>query len=309
MVRELVLENTMPFQGLPELVADNEGLFAAEGLTVRWVDRTRTAPKATDRGITDPNLVSSLLSHGSASEQGQASLYNACEWGNYRRSQDNRVGARQVGRRPMVAYGAIVVRPDSDVYTPQQLANRTVGLPYHAGTHYLALQLLEGFLPRDRITTCLAPNSSRRRYDSLLAGEVDATTLTEPYITLAEKEGCRVVALAPYHGTQVAAEGLDPETYAAFSRAMLAAVRRINADKRTYLRYFIDYHRGDPRIAALTVDDFPLSRLQVIEPTPIPEEELRRTSEWMLSWDLLRPATAASDLVNPALQAALQPSR
>lgn len=309
MARKLVLENTLPFQGLPELVADNEGLFAAEGLEVSWVDRTRTAPRATDRSVTDPNLVSSLLSHGSASEQGQAALYNACEWGNYRRAQDNRAGARQTGRRPMVAYGAIVVRPDSDIYTPQQLANRTIGLPYHAGTHYLALQLLEGFLRRDQITTCLAPNSSRRRYDALLAGEVDATTLTEPYITLAEKEGCRLLALAPYHGTQVAADGLDPEIYAAFNRAILVAVRRINADKRSYWQYFIDEHRADPRIAALTVDDFDLSRLQVVEPVAIPEAELRRTYEWMLSWDLLRPETATTDLVNPELAAAILAGR
>src|ERR687885_164243 len=65
MARQLALENTMPFQGLPELVAYHEGLFAAEGLEITWVDRTRSAPRRTDRGITDPNAISSLLSHGS----------------------------------------------------------------------------------------------------------------------------------------------------------------------------------------------------------------------------------------------------
>jgi NitT/TauT family transport system substrate-binding protein len=309
MARQLALENTMPFQGLPELVAYHEGLFAAEGLEITWVDRTRSAPRQTDRGITDPNAISSLLSHGSASELGQASLYNACEWGNYRRSQDNRAGARQVGRRAIVAFGAIIVRPDSDIYTPQQLARKTIGLPYHAGTHYLALQLLEGFLAREDITTCLAPNSSRLRYDSLLNGELDATTVTEPYITLAEKEGCRVIAMAPYHGTEVATADVDAEVYGAFNRAIREAVRRINADKRKYLRYFIDYHRSDPRVAALTVDDFDPARLQVIEPEPIPRDELRRTYQWMLKWDLLDPATGAEKLVDAELQAAAHAGR
>src|SRR5438067_9551897 len=147
MTRQLALENTMPFQGLPELVADREGLFAAEGLEIIWVDRTRSAPKRTDRGITDPNAVSSLLSHGSASELGRASLYNACEWGNYRRSQDNRAGARQVGRRAIIALGPIVVRPHSDIYTPQPLPHRIIGLPYHAGTPYLALRPFARCLP------------------------------------------------------------------------------------------------------------------------------------------------------------------
>ena len=36
MVKKLLLETTAPFQGLPELVAFNEGLFEKEGLDV-WV--------------------------------------------------------------------------------------------------------------------------------------------------------------------------------------------------------------------------------------------------------------------------------
>ena len=52
-------------------------------------------------------------------------MYNACEWGNYCRVQDTSQGSRQVGRRAIVTYAALVVAPDSPVYTPQQLANRT----------------------------------------------------------------------------------------------------------------------------------------------------------------------------------------
>jgi NitT/TauT family transport system substrate-binding protein len=309
MASKLVLENTQPFQGLPELVAYNEGIFAAEGLEIEWADRTRNEPKQTDRSITDPNQVSSLGSHGAASECGQASMYNACEWGNYRRTQDNQLGMRQAGRRPIIAYGAIIVRPDSEVYTPQQLANKVIGVPYHAGTHYLAIQMLEGFLEPDLIKTCLAANSSRLRYDSLLAGEIDATTVTEPYISLAEKEGCRIILLAPFHGSQVATGEIDPQTYAAFARALSEAVRRINADKRKYLQYFIDYHKSDPRIAALTVDDLNIGRLQLVEPAPIPAEELERTYSWMLKWDLIRPESPTETLVNPELQAAVRAGR
>ncbi len=38
-MKKLVLETTAPFQGLPELVADQEGLFAKEGLQIEWVER------------------------------------------------------------------------------------------------------------------------------------------------------------------------------------------------------------------------------------------------------------------------------
>jgi hypothetical protein len=107
-MQKLILETTAPFQGLPELVAHDEGLF----------------------------------------EQGKADMYNTCEWGNYCRVQDTGVGSRQVGRRAIVTYSAMMVAPDSPIYTPQQLAHRIIGVPFYFGTHYIALHMLEGFLRR-----------------------------------------------------------------------------------------------------------------------------------------------------------------
>src|SRR5207244_10302561 len=138
-------------------------------------------------------------------------------------------------------------------------------------THYIAMHMLEGFLKRDEIKLCAAPNGSRLRFDAMMRGEMAAATLTEPHITLAEKQGCRTICSAFFHGTEVASERVDAETYAAFNRAVREAVRRINADKRAYLRYFIDYHRAkDPEIGALTVDDLRAGRLVVVDPAAIP---------------------------------------
>ena len=286
-MKTLRLETTAPFQGLAELVADKEGLFAAEGIAIEWVERDHT-PRQTETTITSPDGLSAFGSHGSTFERGGADMYNACECGNYRRVQDTGIKGRQVGRRSIVACSALVVPPDSDVYTPQQLAGKLIGVPYYFGTHYLAMQMLDGFMPRDMIKTCRAPNGSAARYQAMRNHEVAATTLTEPYISLAEKEGCRIVAEALYHGTEVISDAVDAETYAAFNRAVRVAVKRINADKRSYIHYFLDYHEGQhPGLAALTVDDFRPSRIQMVDPKPIPEDELRRTYEWMRSWDML----------------------
>ncbi len=307
MAKKLLLETTAPFQGLPELVAYKEGLFEAEGLEIEWIERGQNAPMSTDTSMTVANTGNPFGSHASSFETGQAGMYNACEWGNYRRVQDSSVEARQVGRRAIIAYGAIVVPPWSSAYTPQQLAGKVVGVPYFAGTHYLALLLLEGFIPRDMIRTCLAANSSRARLASIMKGEIDATTLTEPYITVAEKMGCRVMVMAPFHGTEVATPNVDADTYAAFNRAVTTAVQHINADKRKYMQYFIDHHRADPDVAALTVDDFNTSRLQVVEPAPIPQDELQRTYDWMRSWDMLDGSAEAQDLVDDQRQEAAHP--
>jgi NitT/TauT family transport system substrate-binding protein len=269
------------------LVADDEGLFAAEGINIEWVARDHT-PRETDATVTSPDGLSAFGSHGSTFERGGADMYNACECGNYRRVQDTGVRGRQVGRRSIVVCAALVVAPDSDIFTPQQLAGKLIGVPYYFGTHYLAIQMLEGFMPRDMIKTCRAPNGSAARYEAMRNHEVAATTLTEPYISLAEKEGCRIVCQALYHGTEVISDAVDAETYAAFNRAVREAVKRINADKRSYLHYFLDYHKGQHEgLEALTFDDFSPSRIQMVDPMPIPEDELRRTYEWMRSWDML----------------------
>ena len=63
-MKKLVLESTAPFQGLPELVADDEGLFEREGLAVEWVDRDKGVEKKIDVNVTNPKGVDPFTSHG-----------------------------------------------------------------------------------------------------------------------------------------------------------------------------------------------------------------------------------------------------
>src|SRR6266436_1887617 len=177
-MKKLILETTAPFQGLPELVAYDEGLFEKEGILVEWADREKGVEKKVEVHVTSPKGVDPFASHGKLFEQGKADMYNACEWGNYCRVQETGAGSRQLGRRAIVAYSAMVVAPGSPVFTPQQLANKTIGVPFYFGTHYIALHMLEGFLPRDMIKLCRTPNGSRYRLKALLDHEVDAVTLT-----------------------------------------------------------------------------------------------------------------------------------
>src|SRR5262245_53698296 len=184
-MKKLVLENTALFRGLPELLAYDEGLFAKEGLAVEWADRDKGVEKKVRTDITSPEGVDPFASHGKLFEKGQANMYNACEWGNYCRVQETDAGSRQIARRAIIASAALVVRRGSDVDTPSQLANTRIALPCYFATHHTALHMLEGFLPRDMIKLCSAPSGSRYRFEALMKGEVDATTLTEPHITLA----------------------------------------------------------------------------------------------------------------------------
>ncbi len=115
MNKKLVLETTAPFQGLAELVAYDEGLFEKEGLTIEWADREKGVDKSAQLHITDHKDAPRFASHGKMMEQGKADLYNACEWGNYSRVEGTKVKSRQIGRRSIVTYAALVVRDDSPV--------------------------------------------------------------------------------------------------------------------------------------------------------------------------------------------------
>jgi hypothetical protein len=111
------------------------------------------------------------------------------------------------------------------------------------------------------------------------------------------------VVAAFHHGTEVASERVDAETYSAFNRAVREAVRRINANKSAYMHYFIDYYKDkDPEIAKLKVSDLRESRLYMVDPAPIPEDELQRTYEWMKSWGFLETASCPTDLINMNVQ-------
>ena len=302
-MKTLRLETTAPFQGLAELVADAEGLFEKQGIKIEWMDREKGVDKSAQLHITSHKDAPRFASHGKMMEQGLADLYNACEWGNYSRVEGTKVKSRQVGRRSIVTYAALVVRGDSPVQTPQQFANVQIGVPMFSGTHYLTLQMLEGFVPRDQIKLGRVPNGSNYRFKMLMDGTVNATTLTEPYISLAEKKGCRLVISAFHHGTEVASERVDAETYAAFNRGVCEAVRRINANKRAYLHYFIDYYRElDPQISQLTIDDLREGRLFLVDPAPIPIEEAQRTYDWMKSWDFLETGCEVNSLINTDVQ-------
>jgi len=123
----------------------------------------------------------------------------------------------------------------------------------------------------------------------------------EPWITVAERAGCRLISATFFHGTWVADPSVSAEAYAAFVRAVTRAVRRIDADKRRYVTYFLRDFPGHQAIEALRPDDFNLGRIQLKEPGPIPEDEARWAWDWMASWGVMPGAFDATAQINRGL--------
>jgi NitT/TauT family transport system substrate-binding protein len=292
MAKKITNEYSQAVFNLPWLVAEEEGLFAQEGLEVEFLrarDRNPTQAVEADPGKVDP-----FWRHAPF-EEGAAQCFNACEWGQIRRSSASSTGGRIVMRRPAVVSQGLFARPGSAIAHPQALRNRTVAVNFHSGSHYLALQMLEGFMARDEIKV-VHLGQARLRYQAMMDGKVDAAALMEPYIALAEKSGCQLIMEAHYAGSEMLSPELDGETCDAIYRAIGEAVRLINADKRKYLHHII----ADlpPELGPLAPDDFRLARLRYVPPRPYAEEEFEKTYQWMVSWGLIRPGATYGELVD-----------
>ena len=80
----------------------------------------------------------------------------------------------------MIVCAALVVPPDSKVYVPQELANRKVGLDYGNGIAYAGLQMLEGVVLCEAITTCAVVIYLGEWLVVMMRGEFDVIVLQKP---------------------------------------------------------------------------------------------------------------------------------
>ena len=149
-MKSLVVEHTAPFQALPELVADAEGLFAREGIRIEWVNTNEGADRDARTDVMSPKGLDPYRSHGRLLEQGKADMYNACEWGNYCRVQDT--GVRQPPGRPAQrwspsqrsSYARIRRCTRRNSSPTARSACRSISAPTISRLH-----MLEGFLTRE----------------------------------------------------------------------------------------------------------------------------------------------------------------
>lgn len=300
---KIKIEVTGAIFTLPYYVAQDHGYFAEEGLDVELVPafagQEHEAP--VEELVKNPEQVSSF-EHFKLFEGGDSTLYRACEWGQIRRSYDSERAGQVVSKRAAVPSQALVTRPESGLYTVRSLANRPVGVNFHHGSHYMGIQMLEGFLPREAVNI-VHVGGPRERLEALQEGRIDAAVLMEPWITISEKLGLLAVAEAHYNGTEIAGPDLSPESFAAINRAVSKAVRTINADIHGHLHYFVRDVPDDLGVT-ITEDDFKVSRLRFFEPAPYPREEFERTYAWMLSWNLIPADSCFEDLIDNRVGAA-----
>jgi NitT/TauT family transport system substrate-binding protein len=287
---------------LPYYVARDEGYFTAEGVEVELIragsGRDRDKDRA-DTPIGDPNMVESFGWHRGI-EEGAFELYRACEWGQIRRTQDSANAVKVISKRAAVTTQAIVVKPGSPYDIPPDLKNVTVAVNFHAGSHYISLGMLGGYVARDEIKV-VHVGGPKQRFNALTEGEVGAAALMEPWISVAEKLGYKVICEAFYDGAEVATPSLDSEAFAAISRAISKAVAKLGEGVVPYVHYLLAEVPED--IVKLGPEDLHLPRLRYIEPRPYTTEEFRHIHDWLVSWKLLDEDSVFEKIVEQRVSA------
>src|SRR4029079_13761225 len=138
---------------------------------------------------------------------------------------------------------AIVTDPRQGIYEPEQLKNVPIAVSPFNGSHFTMLKMMEGFLKRDEIKWTNA-GTHKERLDALREGKVKAVSLQEPWISVAEAQGCRVLIESRSTRSEAAGEERDGTTLAKMFRAQARAAAAIDKNPGKYAQYILEEAGG-----------------------------------------------------------------
>jgi NitT/TauT family transport system substrate-binding protein len=279
---------------LPVLVARDKGFFRDEGLDIEFVTTPGMAQVTTSHSVKFDSVFDRPLD--SVFNEGGIDQYRMCEWGIMKRAVEAECSGLR--RRKIVALGAsmskfaIAVAPDSEIYEPEMLKNREIAVTPNNGSHFTTLKMMEGFLKPEHVKTTAA-GSMPKRLEALKQGKVAAVSLMEPWISVAQKMGLRILIESHSTRSEAASDDLDGKTLAAMFRAQARAVKEIEKDPTPYVHYFIRETGG-----LLELKDFQSWRLLHAAPQPYTRERWDDTYNWSVKWNMVVPGATFENIVD-----------
>src|SRR5258706_12057276 len=267
---------------LPVLVARDKGFFKAEGLDIEFVTTPGMAQSTTWHFVNFDSVFDRPLD--SVYNEGGIDQYRMCEWGIMKRAVE--ANAQGLRARRIVALGAsmskfaIVVRPDSKIYEPEMLKDKPIAVTPNNGSDFTTLKMIEGFLEPQNVKRTNA-GSMLKRLEAVRCTQVAAASLMEPWISVAQKWGLRILIESHSTRAEAAGDDLDGATLKKMFRAQARAVELIEKDPTPFVHYFIRETGG-----LLNPQEFQTWRLLPPPPQPYTRERYDDTYNWTVKWDM-----------------------
>ncbi len=280
---------------LPVLVARDEGFFNDEGLEVEILTTPGSGQRKSDHQALREGIFDRTME--SLYDQGECDQFRMCEWGVMKRAvesinDDNLRSAKIVALGSAMSSFAIVADPKSGIYEPEQLKNQQVAVSPFNGSHFTTLKMLEGFVKREEIQTTFA-GTMKERIDALQEGKVAAVSLFEPWISVAEKMGLRVLMESHSTRSEAAGDLLDGPILAKMFKAESRAAEAIDANPERYAHYLIDEAGG-----LLEPGELKLSRILNAPPEPYTRDRFDDNYQWTVNWGLVQEGATYENTVD-----------
>src|ERR671933_407754 len=278
-----------PHMRLQEWVAEEKDYFRAQGLDYEF-DSSFASTSSLSGSVKSGEDVPQEVKSGAFEdmEQGRAcDVSAACHWAVNAAATTHH--GRMWGHAYSVCPSGIFVAPESSITRPEDLANAEIGVGYHSGSHYSAIQALEPFLGRDQIKLSFIG----RPYDrvrALLSRSIPAANIFGPQFYLVEQHGFRrVVDTTFMMGFLLSADADLADTEKYFD-ALRLAQRDIDLEPERYKHYWLR-EMPDELHAGVDVRRFGPGERIVFE--PYTRDMYERTHRWMESWELFDSSSVA----------------
>jgi NitT/TauT family transport system substrate-binding protein len=278
-----------PHVRLQEWVAEEGGFFADEGLDYEFEPEGFAGGSVTTATVRSGDTAPMSARSGAFEdmEQGRScDVSAACHWAvNAAASADH---GKMWGAAYSVCVSGIFVAPESRYQRPEDLAGVKVGVGYHSGSHYSAIQGLEPFLERPDI----ALDYVGRPFDRVRLAqkrEIEAVNVFGAQYYVLEQQGFRKLVDTTFIMGFMVSANAEREDLERYFRALRRAQREIDLEPERHKHYWL---REMPDDLKETVDVRRFGPGERIVFEPYTREMFERTHRWMESWELFDPATA-----------------
>jgi len=287
-----------PHVRLQEWVADENGFFADEGLDYEFETAGFAGGGSGAAAAVEPADSAPLSVRSGAledMEQGRScAVSGACHWAvNAAASASH---GKMWGAAYSVCNSGIFVAPGSQYESPDDLADVDVGVGFHSGSHYSAIQGLEPFLRRDQIKLAFVGRPFDR-VRLMRERSIEAANVFGAQYYLLELAGFRKLVDTTFIMGFLVSDAVDRGELEAYFRAMRRAQREIDLEAERYKPLWLREVPED-LLELADVRRFGTGERIVFE--PYTREMFERTHRWMAEWDLFdvtAPGQAYEDAV------------